>query len=290
MHRKLSKTLIFIGLVGMVAFAGQFSGCDSSGYYSCYDYYGYNYYYCNSYIYDPFYSGYGYSTAYYGLLAPDEYAQADTTQAERTPEANVNVEHLIYIARTSEPTEDDLTPADFEQAYPCGQGDEALTVCADEDAAPDASDRIVIMFKTEGLIPLEDPVNHFILGFAFDADNDLSNNFVPEAAEAGDYFGHTDKWYKTTYTPSEGWKLEVLDASGATPVLVASHARLVIVENVVGIVIPVGEFAVPNPALRISVFRHSGDFGLGPDHDWSGLVYPKPGNPLIKPSIAPLEY
>ncbi len=206
MKRILSKALITMGIVFMVAIMGPLSGCDSSGYYSCYDYYGYNYYYCNSYIYDPFYPGYGYSTAYYGLLAPDEYAQADTTQAERTPEANINVEHLIYIAKTSEPTEDDLTPADFEEAYPCGQGDKALTVCADEDAALDASDRIVIMFKTEGLIPQEDPVNHFVLGFAFDADNNLDNNFVPaQATIDGDTIVVSSEDVKKPVAVRYGW-------------------------------------------------------------------------------------
>jgi hypothetical protein len=289
MHRLLSKMLMVMGAFVIVGAMSQLSGCNSSGYYGCYDYYGYNYYYCNNYVYDPYGYPYGYSTVSYGLLAPDEYAQADLSQAARAPETNINVEHFIYIAKTDQATENDLTPVDFEEAYPCGQGDEALTICADENAPPDPSDRIIIMFKTEGTIPLTDPVNHYIAGFAFDGDNDPDNNFVPEQAVAGDYFGRTDKWYKTSYTPIDGWMLEVFDASGATPVAAPSHARVVIQQNVVAIVIPANEFAVPNPALRISLFRHTGDFGQGEDQDWSGLVYPKPGEPLIKPSVAPID-
>jgi hypothetical protein len=283
MNQKISSALIVTGTVLLFGFASQYSGCNSSSSYC------YNYYYCDYYYYDPFYPAYGYNSVYSINPAAATYTQADVSQAERAPESIINVENIVYIAKTGAPTDTDLTPADFEDHYPCGAGDEALTVCADATAAPDDSDRLMIMFKTEGLVPQADPVNHFVLGFAFDADNVVDNNFVPEQDQAGDYFGHTDKWYKTTYTPAAGWTLEVFDASGPTPVAVASHARLVIHQNIVAIVIPASEFAVNNPAARISLFRHTGDFGLGPDQNWSGLVYPKIGDPLIQPNVAPID-
>ena len=103
------------------------------------------------------------------------------------------MEHVVDIAKIDPPEESELTGADFEAHYPCGKGDEAHVVCADPNAAPDRSARLMIMYKTTGTIPHADSVNHYILGFAFDVDNVEDNNFVPPDAEAGDYFGHTDK-------------------------------------------------------------------------------------------------
>jgi hypothetical protein len=283
-------TNLFLGLRLLTALVAvsQYGGCNSSSTSDCYDYYGYDYYYCDYYYYDPFYPYYGYDDIYYSTVAPSTYGNADPTQEEQAPEAVVNVESISYIAKTKEAEKTGLTPADFEKHYPCGQGDEALVVCADDKAPADDSDRLMIMFKTEKEVPTSDPTYYYLLGFAFDADNDPLNNFVPPEAEAGDYFGNTDRWYKVTYSPTDDWKLEVLDASTDTPTVVESHARLVIQQNVVAIVIPAGEFSVKNPGARIGLLKHTGDYGLE-GGEWTGLVYPKPGEPLITPNAAPVE-
>ena len=292
MDRKLSKMLFALGTVTVVAFMNLQQGCESgyADYNDCYDYYcGYDCDYCDYYYYDPYYPYYGYFPIYYITVPPTQYAHPNLSLPERSAEAVINVQNLFYVAKTGSATKSVLTPVDFEKHYPCGQGNDAVTVCADENAGSDANDRLMIMYKTEEPLPVDDPTNHFVIGFAFDADGVQNNNFVPKPELAGDYFGRTDKWYIATYGPGSGWKLEVFDASGSKPVAVASHARLVIHQKVVSIVIPASEFSVSNPAVRISLFRHTGDFGQGFDNDWSGLVYPKPGEPLIKPSVSSIS-
>lgn len=270
MNTLLSKLPTGLIALGILTSAVSLSGCENQQ--PCYDPYYCNYYYGP---YDPYYD-YGYSYVYYEELPEDTYGTADPSVAEKAPEKVVNVEHLAYVAKTGSAEDEGVSAKDFDEHYPCG-GESALVLCADPKAAVDDSEQIVVTFRTEGTIPVADPENSFVLGFAFDADGDASNNFVPPAKEAGDYFGKTDKWYKITYEPKAGWKLAVLDASTDAPKSVASRARFIIDKNVAAIVIPASEFEVATPALRISLLRHT------TGADWSGLAYPKPGEPLLMP-------
>ncbi len=51
-------------------------------------------------------------------------------------------------------------------------------------------------------------------------------------------------------------------------------ARIIIFENTMVLVVPASEFAVAKPDYRITAFRHTGDYGMSPPHDFDGSIWP----------------
>lgn len=166
--------------------------------------------------------------------------------------------------------------------FPCGNGPNGFTVCPVLDAPDPGGEQLVIAVQYAADIPLADPSNLSQYGFVFDQDGDASNNYRPIPQFAGDYYQDTDKWYSVEYSPAQGWRLVVTDARNGSFVQVASAARAVISGRVMMLVVPASEFAVARPAYRTTAFRHRGDFGQNPPHDWNADYDPQPGKPLRK--------
>jgi hypothetical protein len=95
-----------------------------------------------------------------------------------------------------------------------------------------------------------------------------------------DFFDNTDTWYVAEYSPSGGWSLAATDATGGGTVTFTTDARIIIAGNVMILVVPASEFTQEFPMFRVTNFRHTGDWGINPPHNWDGCVYPTVANGL----------
>jgi hypothetical protein len=170
----------------------------------------------------------------------------------------------------------------FGSAFPCGNGPNGQTLCPPGGAAPKEGEYAVVIAETEKPIPLADPRNHYQLGFVFDADGDATNNYTSSPAYPDDLFKGTDRWYQGTYTPGMTWTMKVDTAHGTTITPAASTARMIVKSNVVVAVIPTSELFPASLRYRISMFRHTGDYGLKAPNDYDGSVFPAVSDPLTK--------
>ncbi len=166
-------------------------------------------------------------------------------------------------------------------AFPCGQGTEGLTVCPDvvppavaDATLPPAGDFVRSVIVLDADVPTTDGANFLEYAFVFDADGDGTDNWVGFPDYPNDFFIGADRWYVAKYHPTSGWSLAVSHAHGTTITPVSSTARVVVVENVVLLLAPTSEFAVSDPAFRVTAFRHTGDYGINPPYDWNGHIVP----------------
>ena len=175
-----------------------------------------------------------------------------------------------------------LTGADVDRLFnnsdfPCGAGPNGLTVCPNTDPVP-AGTFLVVMHALHGPVPLAADKSFYEFGFVFDADGVAANNWVPSPLAPNDFFQGSDRWYVAARDASTTtWTLSVSDASSGTPTAAPSNARLIIKNDVLALVVPQSEFAVPMPAYRVTAFRHTGDQGTSSPFDWSGDVEPPVG-------------
>jgi len=158
--------------------------------------------------------------------------------------------------------------------FPCGAGSLGHTVCASPKQTFPPGDVLLVHGVFDQAIPLADPKYLYQLGFVFDADGVTTNNYQPVAQYPKDFFKDTDRWYEANYAPGSGWTLKVTDATGGTLKQVTSPARIILHQNVVTLVVPASEFAVPQPKFRVTAFRHTGDYCLGAVKDCSGDLVP----------------
>lgn len=165
------------------------------------------------------------------------------------------------------------------EEYPCGWNDERFTLCADPDTDPEG-DFWFFGFETRAPIPLEDSGNLFQIGFVFDVDDDPSNNYLPPPEFSHDFFENTDLWYVADYAPATGWSISVSDARNGEVVPLSSEARIVFDGTVVALIVPTDELGDTPPPFRMTTFRHTGDFGVNPPHDWDASVSPPQHEPL----------
>lgn len=176
--------------------------------------------------------------------------------------------------------------------FPCGAGPNSFTVCADDPGPVEAGDRLYLaqVLLTEVGVPLADDTNFYTYSFVFDSDRDPENDFIAAPEFANDFFQGTDRWYEVEYDLNSGeWVLivtQVTDGATGFSGPVPSAAVAMIRGNSILISIPMSEFPVSNPAYRLTSFRHSGDFGLNPPHDWSGDFHPRLAEPLFEISAA----
>jgi len=158
--------------------------------------------------------------------------------------------------------------------FPCGAGANGFTVCS---AAPQPlveGDYVFAYFSVAEDIPL-DSTRLITYGFVFDGDGDTTNNYVPHPSFPDDYFKDSDRWYTVEYAPGSGWTLYCRDATNSVIQEVPTGARAIISGNVILLVVPGSEFAVPDPSYRVTSFTHTGDYGENPPHDWSGDQHPR---------------
>jgi hypothetical protein len=214
----------------------------------------------------------------------DETPHPDPSVAPKAPDATVAVKSYTYLARDPNASGDDLPDlSGIDETYPCNEPrEESLALCSEDDQEfVQSEDYVVVAFELEQPLPQNDEANFFVVAFAFDADNDPTNNFTPPEETANDYFGATDKWYTASYSPDDGWKLGAFAYNGTAIESVPTTARIILDRSSAALLAPASEFGVGIPLNRISLFRHTGDEGA--NGNWSGLVYPPLGAPLNGP-------
>ena len=202
------------------------------------------------------------------------------TQAEGA----VDITHLIPARfRTDQPQQ--IAPGNADGAeeqlhaptwtgaiadFPCGQSDNGLTLCAGANDSM-TTDYLVTGTAVAEAIPVSGD-QFFQYGFVFDADGVPDNNYEAPPAYPQDFFDGTDLWYAVSYTPADGWSLQVTDARGGSPVSMSSDARVIISDNAMVLVAPREDIPGDAPDSRVTAFRHEGDWGA--NASWSGDVIP----------------
>jgi hypothetical protein len=270
--------------LGCVVLAAAAAGCSpTSVEEDCEYYYGPDYPYCDYAYYDPYAVSGSYSALVDEEVDVDETPNPDPSVAPKAPDATVAVKRYTYLARDPKKTGEAPDLSAIDESYPCNQAHgEALALCAsDGQKFVQSEDYIVIAFELEQPLPQHDDTNFFVVGFAFDRDDDTANNYTPPPGDANDYFGATDQWYTASYTPTDGWKFGARVWGGTAIQSTASTARIILERDSAALLVPVSEFGTATPPSRISLFRHTGDEGA--NGNWSGLVYPPLGMPLAKP-------
>ncbi len=179
-----------------------------------------------------------------------------------------------------------LTDYLFSRGLPSGQDREVLTICS-STAPPQAGPYLFVNVRFGGDIPT-DQNRYCQYGFVFDADGLPENNFIPEPPFWNDYYGFADTAFQVTYSPEQGWLAQAVDMRNGVFTPRDSNARFVIVENEIATFIPMSEFPTPNPACRVTVHCHHGDYGFagGP---WSGDYYPRVYDPLLPTADSVIE-
>lgn len=157
--------------------------------------------------------------------------------------------------------------------FPEGQGPDGFTVAANMPLQLAEGDYHIVHFSCEDTIPIvsADPTVIYQYAFVFDSDGNTANNYSPAN---NDFFKDTDKWYVMSYDDTAGWVLTVSTAFDGLVTEVASAARVIIRDNAMTLLVPASEFAVSDPAYRVTAFCHNGDFGINPPFDWSGDLHP----------------
>lgn len=165
---------------------------------------------------------------------------------------------------------------------PCGPIDGGgLFVCPTDQGTTNTGTWLLVAMLLDDVVPLNDATNSYQYGFVFDGDLNTDNNFVNTNPDfENDFFQGTDTWYTLNYDPMSGWSLFAIDASGGgTPQRYFTDSGAIIRDNMIMMLIPTDEFATGSPRLRVTAFRHPGDFGAGGDF---GLDYdPGLGEPLL---------
>jgi hypothetical protein len=156
--------------------------------------------------------------------------------------------------------------------FPFRFGAPSMLVGALEEPPP--GDYFAFAMVLRGDIPEDDPANFYQYAFVFDADGNTSNNYTPLPQYPADFFKDTDRWYELLYTPTGGWTTKVSTAHGSTITPSQSNAQVWIAGSVVFLLVPASEFSTATPAYRFTAFRHKGDYGLQPPHDFDGYVDP----------------
>jgi hypothetical protein len=158
--------------------------------------------------------------------------------------------------------------------FPCGTGKRALTVCPPSPTPLPAGDFHVFAAALDAPVPLADPTNRYQYAFVFDEDGITTNNYQPSPAYPSDFFKDTDRWYEATYAPGTGWSLKASNAKNSNVTPASTNARIIVSANAIVLVVPKAEFSAPHPAYRITTFRHTGDYGTNPPHNWEGDLEP----------------
>jgi len=169
----------------------------------------------------------------------------------------------------------------LDEVFPCGQSENGFTLCPENVQEPMDGDHIIAYAMFRDMVALDDPQLHYQFGFVFDGDGNPNNNWVADPQFPGDTFQGTDQWYVATYSPINGWFMEVIDARNNIRRNKPSAARITFKDNLMALVVPAEEFAVPFPGYRVTSYAHHGDWGQ--NQQWSGDLHPAVGEPLLVP-------
>jgi len=160
--------------------------------------------------------------------------------------------------------------------FPVGTGANGNSYQASTPATMNAGAYVGIFFGLDGDFDLLDTTRFWRFMVAIDHDGESANNFVPTAQNANDPAAGTDRWYILDFVPGSGWSLKLLNGSEVTPTELPSAARVIQDRDSLLFVIPKSEIPGPGAGYRVISFTHTGDFGIGGSHDWSGDHHPLP--------------
>ena len=160
-------------------------------------------------------------------------------------------------------------------SYPCEIHQSYGSICGDQPGVFVAENMHLVLYETEQPLPLTDPNYQYELGFAFDSDQWGPNNYQAPATMPRNFYTNTDTWYKATYQPNVGWKLQATNARFGVQTIVPTRARVLFDGTAIALLVPGREFDTEAPPVRVSLFRHTGDFGQNAPHDWSAFVHPR---------------
>lgn len=162
----------------------------------------------------------------------------------------------------------------LEAQAPCGSNSFGVTVCG--PGTPPLGQTLVIFTSYAAPISLVSPGQIYQRGFVFEPDTNGSNNYTPSAQYANDFFAGTQFWFDVSRSGSGGFSLSATDATDnvITPVP-GTAARAVLHGDAAMLLVPIGEVGgAPPEGLRVTAFRHTGDYGIPAPHDWDGSLFP----------------
>jgi cysteine-rich repeat protein len=135
-----------------------------------------------------------------------------------------------------------------------------------------AGDYAALFAVLEGPVPPAGST-HCEYAFVFDSDGDPANNYVAAPMYPNDFFQGTDRWYVARHTPAGTWSLVATDTRDGSPGAFATGARIVVQDDTVMALIPLGELFVSGPPTRVTAFCHDGGYGIDGGY-WAGDLEP----------------
>jgi hypothetical protein len=127
------------------------------------------------------------------------------------------------------------------------------------------------------------PNDQLQFSIVFDSDGSPANNYVPSPQYPSDFWRGTDTQFAANYANGI-WTLRKTVGPSLTPM--PTNATLFAHGSTLLWAVPASEAGIVDgdiPAgfgYRTSLFRHGGDYGINPPHDWSGDVDPPVDQPL----------
>ena len=149
---------------------------------------------------------------------------------------------------------------------------------------------VAVIVEMGERIPLTESSLGFLVGIAFEANDDPADNWRPQVGSF-DLFQDTDQWYEIIYRPDldPAWRLQRRDA--AEPRLaVASDAVAFVLGSRLLVLIPSSEFERVSGELRyrVTTFVHQRDDPTGTEKPSMADTYPELHQPLEASSSTPV--
>jgi hypothetical protein len=155
-----------------------------------------------------------------------------------------------------------------------GPGPGDFTVCPSGGLALPPGVTLVIIDALAGPMPLTGTGDLYQYGFVFDANGVVADNYTPSPQYPNDFFGGTDLWIEANRTAAGAWSAKATNAAGGSITAATTSAHVFISGSAIGALVPASELSVALPSFRVTAFRHSGDYGMNPPHDYDGSVHP----------------
>jgi len=176
--------------------------------------------------------------------------------------------------------QDDLDA--FEADFPLGVGLYGTTV-ADASSTPLVPGNYYFAFlQTAGNLALFNDSQYYQYSVVFDRDDNASNNYVPPAQFADDFWKGTDLAFAVEKNPGTPATFKVFDLQTDPFTSLATASRAIYGGSVMIVMLRREDFPgmVEYPGYRATSFCHDGGFGIPPPHAWSGSVKPSQNAPL----------
>jgi hypothetical protein len=160
---------------------------------------------------------------------------------------------------------------------PCDAEVDGVLLCADPNVSiPESTILAAVRFAEGG----QDPTKFYQYAVVLDRNDDDSDDYSGSKAYPADFFIGSDIWYEVLYTPSDGWSLQVTDASNGKFTSMSSAARAIVTDDQLLFLIPGAEIETPDAEYRMTAFEHEGDYGA--QSPWSGDLSTAVADPMLR--------